>query len=257
MRLLEGLRAEISNEGERYTCEELAPEDGCARRQRELSTRLIGLVDVLYALVLVQGAVAYRSLFLNRHEFLEPDRFIPVVLALALVFFTAIHSFIDYHFAAEDQPYQFLDRGKRRWDLLRFYLDILIVGFYSFILLKAHVLVYSPAGDLVFVFFAFPVLFSLYILWGALRSMTAPGEKQRYDPRLLFLFLLAYGLLAIAYLATSNGWLGNSEFLAVGLGLMGCYRWVNWRQNRWCTESLPGKAAAEEEHAAEGEGARA
>src|SRR5262249_40792631 len=152
-----------------------------------------GLIDVLYALVLVQGAEAYRSLFVNGGEFLHFERFLPVALALVLVFFTAIHSFIDYHLAAEDQPYQFLDRKRRQKDLVRYYLDIVIVGTYSFILLKCHILLDSPGGDLTFAFFTFPALFLLFIGWGELRRRTAPNAQQPYDVRLLFLFLAAYG----------------------------------------------------------------
>jgi hypothetical protein len=234
MGLFERFRGEVSAEGEPYSEAELQAEGGCVRRQRELSARLTGLVDVLYALVLVEGAVAYRSLFVTDEQFLHPEQFLPVVLALVLIFFTTIHSFIDYHLAAEDQPYQFLDKQRRRNDLGRFYLDVVIVGLYSFILLKCHVLLVSPSGDLAFAFFTFPVLFFLFIWWGELRKRTAPDRKQRYEPRLLFLFLCAYGLLAMGYLTTARGWVANSVFLLAALLLMGLYRWLNWRQNRWC-----------------------
>lgn len=236
IRVLKRFRDEIASAGEPYSATELATSADCKKRQRELSGKLIGLIDVLYALVLVQGAVAFRSLFVDGEEFLHPERFIPVVLALVLVFFTAIHSFIDYHLAAEDQPYQFLDQARRAKDLHRFYLDIVIVGLYSFILLKFHVLLRDPGGDLVFALFSFPALYLLFIWWGELRRRTAPGGKQPYDARLLFMFLLAYGLLAVAYMTTANGWIGNSEFLAAALLLMVFYRWLNWQQNRWCQD---------------------
>jgi hypothetical protein len=233
----ERFRRNVSAEGDSYSKAELQDEAGCARRQRALSEKLIGLIDVLYALVLVEGAVAYRSLFVTDEQFLHPEQFLPVVLALILIFFTTIHSFIDYHFAAEDQPYQFLDKQRRRDDLGRFYLDVVIVGLYSFILLKCHVLLVSPGGDLSFAFFAFPVLFLLFICWGELRRRTAPDRKQPYDLRLLSLFLFAYGLLAMVYLTTARGWVVNSVFLLAALLLMGLYRWLNWRQNRWCAST--------------------
>jgi hypothetical protein len=235
MKPLTRFREGMTTEGKRYTEHELSAVD-CQQRQRELSGNLIGLIDVLYALVLVQGAVAYRSLFENGSEFLHLERCLPVVLALALIFFTAIHSFIDYHLAAADQPYQLLDKQKRQRDLLRFYLDIVIVGMYSFILLKCHVLLYNPGGDLLFAFLMFPALFLLFVGWGELRRRTAPGTRQPYDVRLLLFFFFAYGLLALAYLLTSNGWIGNSEFLLAAFLLMGFYRWLNWRQNRWCVD---------------------
>lgn len=226
----------LTTEGKRYTEVELKDADEGKAKQRNLSGQLVVLIDVLYALVLVGGAEAYRSLFTTGGEFRHVSRFLPVILALVLVYFTAIHSFIDYHFAAEDQPYQFLDKSKRRTDLWRFYLDVVIVGLYSFVLLKSHVLLNSPGADLAPVFFTFPAIFLLFLWWGSLRKETAPDDDQPYRVWLLGLCLLSYGILALAYAATSNGWLGNSEFLFIALLIMIFYRWRNWRQNRWCFE---------------------
>jgi hypothetical protein len=233
MKFLESFQKGLTERGEEYTDSELATSDNRAVRQRDLSRQLIVLVDVLYALVLVGGAEAYRSLFTMGGEFQDVSRFLPVVLALILIYFTTIHSFIDYHLASEDQPYQFLDRLRRRIDLGRFYLDILIVGLYSFALLKSHVLLDSPGADLTPVLFTFPGIFLLFIIWGALRAQTAEG-KQPYSPRLLYLIWAIYFLLAVAYACTSNGWIGNAEFLGAAILIMLFYRWMNWRQNRWC-----------------------
>lgn len=202
------------------------------------------LIDVLYALVLVGGAEAYRSLFTTGQEFQHPSQFLPVVLALFLVYFTAIHSFIDYHLASEDQPYQFLNTSKRRADLWRFYLDVVIVGLYSFVLLKCHVLLSSPGADLGPVFFAFPAIFLLFIVWGVLRERTSPGSSQTYGVGLLGLCFILYTVLAVAYTVTSNGWIGNSEFLFAAFLLMAIYRWINWRQNRWCGGTVKPKPVA-------------
>jgi hypothetical protein len=232
MMFLERLQKELTTPGEEYTDKE----SDTKSRQGNLSRQLTVLIDVLYALVLVGGAEAYRSLFTTGGEFQHPSRFLPVVLALVLIYFTAIHSFIDYHFASEDQPYQFLDKGKRGWDLFRFYLDVVIVGLYSFILLKCHILLDSPGGDLAPAFFTFPAIFLLFIGWGGLRRRTASEHEQPYRVRLLALCLGMYALLAIAYNYTSNGWAGNSEFLFLALLIMMFYRWLNWSQNRWCAE---------------------
>jgi hypothetical protein len=233
MKLLESFQEGLTKSGKEYSGAELDTSDNRALRQRDLSRQLIVLVDVLYALVLVGGAEAYRSLFTMGDEFQHVSRFLPVVLALVLIYFTTIHSFIDYHLASEDQPYQFLDRLRRRFDLGRFYLDILIVALYSFALLKSHVLLQSPGADLTPVFLTFPGLFLLFLLWGVLRERTAK-DAQPYSPRLLFMTLITYFLLAVAYACTSNGWAGNAEFLAAALLIMLLYRWMNWRQNRWC-----------------------
>jgi len=233
MRSFKSFQEGLTKPGKVYLDSELATDDNRALRQRDLSRQLIVLVDVLYALVLVGGAEAYRSLFTMGDEFHHLSHFLPVVLALILIYFTTIHSFIDYHLASEDQPYQFLDRLRRRVDLWRFYLDILIVGLYSLALLKSHVLLDDPGADLTPVLFIFPGLFLLFIVWGALRQQTAEGN-QRYSPSLLYLVFAVYFLLAVTYTCTSNGWFGNAEFLVAALLIMFLYRVVNWRQNRWC-----------------------
>jgi hypothetical protein len=221
------------NKGSAYTDTELEDPSAGQRRQRDLSRQMTVLIDVVYALVLVQGAEAYRSLFTRAGEFEHISAVLPVALALALIYFTAIQSFIDYHFASEEQPYQFLHKTKRKNDLLRFYLDVLIVGLYSFVLLKCHVLLESPGGDLTLAFLTFPAIFLLYIVWGWFRKTAVSGTKQAYSPWLLLLFLGLYGLLTLVYVCTANGWVGNSEFLFAALLLMIAYRLLNWRQKRW------------------------
>jgi amino acid permease len=234
VRVLNALRECLTTEGEKFEDAELEDSTKGGARQRDISRQLIVLVDVLYALVLVAGAEAYRSLFTKPGEFTELSQFLPVVLALILIYFTTIHSFIDYHLAAEDQPYQFLDRSKRKTDLKRFYLDVFIVGLYSFLLLKSHVLLEHGDASLTPVFWAMPAIFVLFLWWGRLRGKTAIPSNQRYSGALLRFCTLLYGVLALVYTVTSNGWIGNSEFLFLALLIMAFYRWANWRQNRWC-----------------------
>lgn len=234
VRILNALRECLTTEGRKYDDTELEDSNKCNSRQRDISRQLTVLIDVLYALVLVGGAEAYRSLFTRPGEFIHLSSFLPVVMALILIYFTTIHSFIDYHLAAEDQPYQFLDRSKRKTDLKRFYLDVLIVGLYSFLLLKSHVLLTHPSADLTAVFWAMPAIFLLFVWWGSLRQKTAAETNQSYRVALLYFCALFYGVVALAYTLTSNGWIGNSEFLFVALLIMTFYRWANWRQNRWC-----------------------
>ena len=226
------LRRNLKPAGEPYE------KTGCESRQAEVSRQVTGLIDVLYGLVLVQGAVSYRAIFVEPGEFLHPPRFLPVVAALVLVYFIAVQSYVDFHLAAEGQPYRFLNKGKRRMDLWRFYLDILIVGLYSFLLLKCHPLIGSPDADLRPVFIAIPVIFVLYLLWGALRSGCSPfhgfATAQRYSPLLLFVFLVAFVFLAGVYLLLPATWQVNAAFLSAALAIMAGYRWLNWNQNRYC-----------------------
>lgn len=236
VRILNALRECLTSEGQKYKDTELEDSNKGNSRQRDISRQLMVLVDVLYALVLVGGAEAYRSLFTRGDEFIHPSLFLPVVLALILIYFTTIHSFIDYHLAAEDQPYQFLDKSKRKTDLKRFYLDVVIVGLYSFLLLKSHVLLTHPSANLTPVFWAMPAIFLLFLWWGRLRQKTGVKNNQSYSVCLLRFCTFLYGALALAYTLISNGWIGNSEFLLAALLIMVFYRWANWRQNRWCYE---------------------
>lgn len=237
IRILNALRECLTTDGEKYTDVNKADDSTKGEsRQRDISRQLMVLVDVLYALVLVGGAEGYRSLFTMGDEFQHPSRFLPVVLALVLIYFTTIQSFIDYHLSAEDQPYQLLNKSHRRTDLKRFYLDIVIVGLYSFLLLKSHVLLAHPDADLTPVLWTLPAIFLLFTRWGKLRQKTAEASNQSYSVCLLRFCTLLYGVLALAYTLTSNGWIGNSEFLFAALLIMVFYRWANWRQNRWCYE---------------------
>jgi hypothetical protein len=228
--------------GRVYTTEEV---DHCPQRQLELSRQLTRLIDVLYALVLVQGAVNYRALFTIGNEFSHPSQFLPVLLALILIYFTTIQSFIDYHFASEDQPYQLLNKDNRRNDLARFYLDVLIVGAYSFLLLKCHVLLAVPGADLTPVFVTYVAIFGLYLVWGWLRKSTADPKEQRYSPWLLGLVLIVYGGLWAGYTRFSPDWIVNAAFLSGALLVMLVYRRVNWLQTSSCSpESLGVKSVS-------------
>lgn len=227
----------LIEDGEAFTEDQL-DFIGCKQRQVELSRQMTRLVDVVYALVLVQGAVYYRSLFTMEGEFLHPSKALPVVLALILIYFTAIQSFMDYHLASEDQPYQMLDKARRKNDLRRFYLDIVIVGLYSFLLLKCHVLLTAPAEDIWPVFAALVAVFLFYGCWGKLRQATLPPGGQKYGGWLIFACLSLYVGLLIIYTLVPQGWIANAACLFGALVVMGFYRWHNWAQNRFC-ESQP------------------
>ena len=187
-------------------------------------------MDVIYGLVLVQGALNYRLLFTRPEEFTNVAHFLPVTLALALVYFMTIQSFVDYHLAAENQPYRLLPGERRGLDLTRFYLDVLIVGSYSFMLLKSHPLLDFSGADLTPVFWTLPVVFALYLVWGWLRDTAGERRNQRYSPLLLFAFLSMYCVLAFAYTQITVDSTANSSFLVLAIFLMVLYRYLNWQQ---------------------------
>jgi hypothetical protein len=206
------------------------------KREYDLSNQLVRLVDVVYALVLVQGAVYYRRVFTEPGYFSHSSRFGPVVLALILVYYITIQSFVDYHLAAEDQPYRILSADKRNVDLFRFYFDLVIVGSYSLFLLKCHPLIHEPGADIHVALWTLPGIFALYWIWGELRKFTSETEenvrKRPYAPSLLLIMLVLFGVLAFAYGVEPGGSLRNSCALAAGLVLMLVFRVLNWPQNR-------------------------
>jgi hypothetical protein len=243
------LTARLVNVNRAYDHSELEPEGGCDQRQRELSRQMTRLIDVLYALVMVQGALKYSSLFTAEIDPLSLERQGPVVVALLLIYFIAIQSFIDYHLASEVQPYKLLNKTRRKKDLARFYLDVVIVGLYSFFLLRCHVLLTDPAADLTAVFAGLVGMFVLYLIWGELRWSTKPeGAKPEpgaetvearrpFRRRLLILFLVTYVALAVAYAELAEGWEANLIFLLIAALLMLMYRGMNWTQNWTCVEA--------------------
>lgn len=193
-----------------------------------MSSQLVRLIDLLFALVLVQGAVHYRSVFgVPSHIGLQ------VVLALLLVYYTVVRSFIDWHIAMESAPYRIMRSQCRTSELRRVYVDFLIVALYSFMLLKAHVLLTAPDAGLRLFFWSFPVLYALYLVWGWLRARAY--HVQQFSERLLVLCLGLSIVLAAAYEAifgtTAAGRRTvNSVALASALVLMACFRHFNWRQ---------------------------
>jgi hypothetical protein len=214
---------------------ETYPADGGVL-ETELSRQLVRLVDVVYALVLVQGAIFYRRVFTEEGYFEHSTRFFPVALALLLIYYITIQSFVDYHLAAEDERYKILTEKDRALDLSRFYLDLIIVGSYSFILLRSHPLIDNSAADISLVFWALPGVFFLYYIWGELRSLTSNKAtsvtRRPYRPILLVIMFGLYLLLAIAYTQAPGGSLRNSSALAAALFLMLAYRGLNSSQNR-------------------------
>jgi len=219
--------------------------------EERVSDRLLNLIDILFGLVLVEGPLAYRSI-LTAHG----HRNLPVVIALLLIVYTAVRSFVDWHVLMEYAPYQIMTEESRKLRLLcepvrlrtlelwRLYLDFLIVAIYSLMLLRAHVLLDDQAAGLRFLMWTFPALFVLYLLWGALyRQATGP---QQFNKRLLLLALLGSCALAIAYTVVwdkhtlaGHGTLRNVGFLLGEAGLMACYRSRNWLQQRTITEARP------------------
>jgi hypothetical protein len=196
------------------------------------SQQLVSTIDVLLALVLVEGAVFYRQIFAS-----PSSANAPVLLAMALIYYTAVRSFIDWHAAMEASRYRILTNGHRDAELGRVFLDFAIMASYSFLLLRAHVLIADPGADLLAIAITYPAIYVLYIAWGLLLCRADPTTAYRFSRRLLLVTAALAGALLLCYVvARQNGWLGsdgqvlNAGLLVLELLIVVWYRRMNWRQ---------------------------
>lgn len=191
------------------------------------SQQLVGVIDVLLALILVEGALSYKELFTG-HSRINAA----VLLALALVYYTALRSFIDWHLAMEERPYLILDRNARSRELGRVVLDFGIMATYTFLLLRAHVLIDDPGADLLALALAYPAIYVMYMAWNWLQKRAYNSE--RFTQRPLWAATAAASILVGLYLfAPPLGMedeLRNILLILVELGIMAAFRHVNWQQ---------------------------
>lgn len=211
------------------------------------SQRLVTIIGVLLGLTLVSGAVAYHGMFTQGAH--APAG---AYLAMALVYFVAVRSFIDWHMAMEMWRYRIFTDGRRSSELVRALLDFAIMASYSFLILRGHVLIDHPGADLTAIAIAFPAIYVAYIVWGALlnRAHPADGKAAPFAPgfsaRLLGLMAaLSAALLFVYEFGRSEHWLGrdhedlNIVFLAVEFALVFAFRLANWSQQVIVKDELP------------------
>jgi hypothetical protein len=220
-------------------------------QEKRASQALVAVIDVLLALILVEGAVSYRRVFATPSE-----ANVPVVIALVLVYYTALRSFVDWHLAMEAMPYRILDDDRRgvrprvrRAELLRVFLDFAIMASYSFLLLRAHSLIGHQNADLLPIAIAYPAIFVLYLIWGQLLRSAyqgQPGEDgRRFSRRLLFVAMVLAGAILAGYaVGRHDSWLSserelNIALLGAELVLVFLFREVNWYQQVRLTGRSP------------------
>jgi hypothetical protein len=192
----------------------------------------VGIIDVLLALVLVEGAVFYR------HVFTAPSSAnAPVVVAMVLIYYTAIRSFMDWHLAMEEMRYRVLTNGHRRPELLRVFLDFAIMASYSLLLLRAHVLIDKPGANLLAIAIIYPAVYFLYMVWGELLRLAHGHAGKEFKRALLFFATVVALALLFGYIAgRANGWIFTNHrdfnvlFLAAELLLVIVYREMNSEQ---------------------------
>jgi hypothetical protein len=206
------------------TLERTTPEQA----EAATSSHLVRMIDFIFALVLGQGLIRFSSVV---EEPFEAN--VQVWIALVLIYYTVVRSFVAWHTAIETRRYRMLS-DRRTTELWRVYIDVLIVATYAYMLFSAEPLMRDGGGDVTGLLWAFPFLFLLYQAWGGFR-LTAWGEDE-FRLGVLQIFAALYVVLALAYtLIPSDTWsisdkIGNTIALAIALGLMGLYRYINFWQ---------------------------
>lgn len=222
--------AELESRLDRATPEE---------QEADISGHLVRLIDFFFGLVIAQGVLRFDTVFK------EPWNATPQVLvALVIIYYTVVRSFIAWHSAIEQWRYRVLvskDRI-RTIELWRVYTDIFIVIVYAFLLLTAEPLIHDEGADISAFLFGFPVLFALYVLWGRLRRIAWGGN----DPfNLLYLVFFGFASFVVAGVYKLNPDIGISEALGntIALGCIGLlmvlYRFINFWQGEIYRDAIP------------------
>ena len=203
------------------------------------SSHLVRMINFFFALVLGQGLLRFVDVV---KEPFAAD--VPVWIALALIYYTVVRSFVAWHAAIETGRYKMLSKV-RTTELWRVYIDVLIVAIYAYMLFSAEPLIEDGGADIHGLLSAFPVLFLLYGVWGHLRRV-AWGDDG-FKLKILMAFFAFYAALALGYTVTpSNTWsvsdeTANKVVLGAALLAMGAYRYLNFWQESQDRVRWPGK----------------
>jgi len=197
-------------------------------RDEALSQQMVTMVQVLFAVVLGDGLVT------NKDVFLQPSQSPVASMALLGVFITAVLSWIDWHRTTSANPYllsrdsDVVPNSPLTWwpvarEYLRIVVDLCIVALYARLALLVPGIAVNPSATVLPYLETLALVFAAYTVAGVLRKMV-------FGPRASGLISLGIGfisftLLAAAYSATAPSTPGkNGVFLSAALALMVIYR---------------------------------
>lgn len=196
------------------------------------SERLVGLIDLLFALVLTLPVLTSQSVI---HTPWHSN--VPAVLAIVLGYYVVVRSFIDWHIAMEDAPYWIRTSDKRSFELWRVYVDCLIVMAYVLLFLSAQSLGSHSNADIGEYLFVFAVIFGLYLAWGQLRRLSYQNQHEfRWQTLVTALigFVAIWGAYRLdrdrVHWLSNHSDLSNVIALSLALGMYASYRLRNWRE---------------------------
>ncbi|MEQ8851489.1 hypothetical protein [Gimesia sp.] len=157
----------------------------------EQSKRIFWVIQTVFSLLLAKSLVQYKVCILDPFS---SDYYL-TTLGLALVYGTALWSWIDYSFSTIVSPYDF-SRGKY-FEKIRFFVDLLIVIAYAFLLFSLEKLQENKEANIESLLFCFSLIFLFYFLSGLLRRFRYGRHASRI--KIIIAFWLIFGFLAYAY----------------------------------------------------------
>jgi hypothetical protein len=166
-----------------------------------ISDQLVRLIQVFFAVLLVQGIVRNDELVTSPLGAAHQVAFVGFI-----GFYVAtIRSWIDWHITMNAYPYK-LNRlsGHRTTELARVWTDISFVVMYAYLIFTLEPAIRSPNLDLSRHFIGYPIVFALYWISGALRRRTYGVQAGQL--RAIALFGVPYLLLVVVYWLVASVW---------------------------------------------------
>lgn len=193
------------------------------QRTKNISDQLVRLVQVFFGVVAGQGLVLYRDVVTSplRHEH------IVATLALFSIYVMIVWSWIDWNSSMEDHPYDFRTRAQNRvgrWqtraERWRFYCDIAIVVFYSYMLFQVWPVRAMPDGDMRYLLLGYPLVYALYFVSGELRILRYGELASNLRP--ILEFLAAFVCLLVSYILLWRTLMSAFWLICLALGTAIC-----------------------------------
>ncbi|MCO6046159.1 hypothetical protein NG895_19845 [Aeoliella sp. ICT_H6.2] len=207
----------------------------------EQSKRIFWVVQTVFSLLLARSLVEYKDCILAPFS----EQYYLTTLGLALVYLTALWSWIDYSFSTIVAPYDF---GRGKFERVRFLVDLLIVMAYAFLLFSLDQLQADKEANLFDLFLCLSVVFLLYLVSGLLRILKYGRRASRIW--IIIGYGVAFFLLAIVYQRfyadSPNRERLNVVFIVIAIGITIGYRLTRmWATHRpkWLAIDVDGVLA--------------
>lgn len=168
------------------------------------SERSVWVTQILFALVLANGLVAYKDLIL--HPIGTNGSHLLGSFGLVVVYLTTLLSWLDFSRTMDKRPYFY----GTRWERLRFLVDVGIVVLYAYLLFAVEYTLERRNGDISRFILGFPLIYAGYLASGILRVRMYGSIASRMQA--IFVFLLIFLGLLIAYSDWYN-YIGDSTGL--------------------------------------------